>query len=105
MQTGLVKRQLVHGGRGVKGQIETIAEVADQEGKLSEFIDIIMKAVQLLHNDPHGWCEMHSVQRNAMNCGCLFVCAVTNKRMGTGPLKTQKTKGPVPILLGRPREN
>jgi hypothetical protein len=40
---------------GVKGQIQAIAEVADQAGKLSEFIAIMKKAVHLLGNDPHGW--------------------------------------------------
>jgi len=39
----------------VKDQIQAIRAAATQTGKLSEFIDILEHAVNLLQTDPHGW--------------------------------------------------
>jgi hypothetical protein len=38
-----------------KEQIRVIAESARNSGKLSQFIDILKTAVNLLRNNPHGW--------------------------------------------------
>jgi hypothetical protein len=39
----------------VKENIQAIAAIAKQAGKLHEFASIMKKAVHLLQNDPHAW--------------------------------------------------